>query len=93
MLEKSVSKMLAVAMLAGLSLITRAEELPLVDAHIHYSEDAWEVLSAERAVEIMKTAGLKKAQVSSSGDEGTQKIYRLAPDLVVPVLRPYRKSG
>ena len=31
--------------------------------------------------------------VSSSSDEGTQKLYALAPDLVVPVLRPYRKRG
>jgi predicted TIM-barrel fold metal-dependent hydrolase len=31
--------------------------------------------------------------VSSSSDEGTQKLYAVAPELVVPVLRPYRKRG
>jgi predicted TIM-barrel fold metal-dependent hydrolase len=31
--------------------------------------------------------------VSSSSDEGTQKLYALAPDLVVPVLRPYRSRN
>ena len=65
----------------------------LIDAHIHYSHDAWTVLSPERAVELLRQAGLKQAFVSSSSDEGTQKLYRLAPDLVVPVLRPYRKRG
>jgi len=92
-LEKPCLKFFNAIILLALSLPTGAEEIPLVDAHIHYSHDAWDVLSPERAIEIMKTAGLKKALVSSSSDEGTQKLYRLAPELVVPVLRPYRKRG
>jgi hypothetical protein len=74
-------------------LVAAAAELPVIDAHIHYSHDAWEATPAEKAVEILREAGLKKAFVSSSGDEGTQKLYALAPELVVPVLRPYRKRG
>ena len=31
--------------------------------------------------------------VSSSSDDGTQKLYAEAPDLVIPVLRPYRQRG
>ncbi len=65
----------------------------IVDAHIHYSHDAWQVTPPQQAVKILRQAGLKKAFVSSSGDEGTQKLYALAPELVVPVLRPYRKRG
>jgi len=74
-------------------LVTVAAELPIVDAHIHYSHDAWDATPPEKAVAILREAGLKKAFVSSSSDEGTQKLYALAPDLVVPVLRPYRKRG
>jgi len=70
-----------------------AAPLALIDAHIHYSHDAWAVLSPERAVALLRQAGVKKALVSSSSDAGTQELYRLAPDLVVPVLRPYRKRG
>jgi hypothetical protein len=70
-----------------------AAELPLINAHIHYSHDAWERLPAEDAVAILRKAGLEKAFVSSSSDEGTQRLYALAPDLIVPVLRPYRKRG
>ena len=70
-----------------------ATELPLIDAHIHYSHDAWEPVPPERALEILREAGVKRALVSSSGDEGTQKLYRIAPQLVVPVLRPYRRRG
>ncbi len=66
---------------------------PLIDAHIHYSHDAWEVLSTAEAVKVLRQAGLKKAFVSSSSDDGTQKLYKAAPDLIVPVLRPYRRRG
>ena len=65
----------------------------IIDAHIHYSHDAGQVTPPQQAVKILRQAGLKKAFVSSSGDEGTQKLYALAPELVVPVLRPYRKRG
>ena len=67
--------------------------LPTVDAHIHYSHDAWEKFPPPEAIALLKKAGLKHAFVSSSSDEGTQKLYRLAPDFIVPVLRPYRKRG
>jgi predicted TIM-barrel fold metal-dependent hydrolase len=67
--------------------------LPIFDAHLHYSHDAWERIPPPQAVKLLRDAGLKKAMVSSSSDEGTQKLYALAPDLVVPVLRPYRSRG
>lgn len=76
-----------------ITLSVSAAELSIIDAHIHYSHDAWSLLSPEKAVKILRRAGLKKVLVSSSSDEGTQKLYALAPDLVVPVLRPYRKRG
>src|SRR5262249_34747723 len=70
-----------------------AADLPLFDAHIHYSHDAWDNLPPKEAVLILRKAGLKRALVSSSGDEGTQRLVAEAPDLVVPSLRPYRKRG
>lgn len=70
-----------------------AGELQLVDTHIHYSHDAWEYLPPAKAVALLREAGLRHAFVSSSSDEGTQKLHALAPELVVPVLRPYRRRG
>ena len=67
--------------------------LPIFDAHLHYSHDAWEQLSAKQAVALMREAGLQRAMVSSSSDEGTQRLLAEAPDLVLPVLRPYRTRG
>jgi Amidohydrolase len=70
-----------------------AAELPIVDAHIHYSHDAWTSVPPKEAVAILRKAGLKWALVSSSSDEGTQKLLAEAPDIIVPALRPYRKRG
>lgn len=68
-------------------------DLRLYDTHIHYSHDAWEQLPPRQAVAVLREAGLQRAFVSSSSDEGTQKLYAVAPDLIVPVLRPYRRRG
>ncbi len=70
-----------------------AQERALIDTHIHYSHDAWEMLPPAQALEVLRAAGLSRAFVSSSSDEGTQKLYALAPDFIVPVLRPYRRRG
>ena len=77
----------------GYSVNSQADELIVIDSHIHYSHDAWQKFPPPKAVEILRDSGLKKAFVSSSSDQGTQMLYQEAPDLIVPVLRPYRKRG
>jgi predicted TIM-barrel fold metal-dependent hydrolase len=67
--------------------------LPIFDAHLHYSHDAWESVPVPQALEILRKAGLKRALISSSGDEGQQRLYAAAPELVIPELRPYRRRG
>ncbi len=67
--------------------------LPIFDAHIHYSHDAWEVVPTAEVIALMRKAGLKGALVSSSNDEGTQRLFKAAPELIVPSLRPYRLRG
>lgn len=71
-------------------LSAAADPMPLFDAHVHYSHDAWETVPPPQAVAILRKAGLKGVLVSSSDDEGTQKLLAAAPDLIVPELRPYR---
>lgn len=67
--------------------------LPIADAHVHYSHDSVEMTPPERVVELMRNAQLKFAMVSSSDDNGTQLLRDLAPELIVPSLRPYRRRG
>lgn len=67
--------------------------LPIFDAHLHYSHDAWENLPPQAAIDVLKQAGIKRAFLSSSDDDGQQRLYTLAPDIIVPSLRPYRTRG
>ncbi len=67
--------------------------LPIFDAHLHYSHDAWETVPVADVIAILRKAGVRRALVSSSGDEGQQRLHAAAPGLIVPELRPYRRRG
>ena len=70
-----------------------ADELPIFDAHVHYSHDAWENVPPKMAIELLRKAGVKRALVSSSNDDGNQKLIAEAPELILSSLRPYRTRG
>ena len=72
------------------SVVMAAEKMPLFDGHIHYNRDVWTIYSPEAALAKLERAGIVQALVSSTPDEGTIKLYKLEPKLVIPVLRPYR---
>jgi hypothetical protein len=67
--------------------------LPIFDSHMHYSHDAWDNLPPAAALEVLRKAGVRRALVSSSNDEGQQRLFALAPEVIVPSLRPYRTRG
>jgi hypothetical protein len=86
-------RLLYVALLPFASLAAGAGELPLFDAHLHYSHDAWDNLPPEKALDLLRAAGVKRGLVSSSNDEGQQRLAALAPDRILLSLRPYRQRG
>ncbi|TRZ68488.1 MAG: amidohydrolase, partial [Rhodocyclaceae bacterium] len=88
-------RILSVVLLAALAAANAdaASPLPIFDAHVHYSHDAWEVVPPKEAIAILRKAGLSRVLVSSSNDDGTQKLYAEAPELIIPELRPYRHRG
>lgn len=67
-----------------------ANELPLFDAHVHYSSDVWETISPKRAINKLKKNGIRKVIASSTPAQGAIKLYNAKPDFVIPFLRPYR---
>ncbi len=81
---------IVVAAAMSFSTAVIAQELPIFDAHVHYSHDAREALPTQEAIAILRRAGVRRALVSSSDDEGTQRLLNAAPDLIIPELRPYR---
>jgi hypothetical protein len=87
----------AISLGLGSNLYAQGKEaatgLAIFDAHVHFSHDAAAQIGTEKAIALLREAGLKRVMVSSSDDEGTQKLFNAAPDLIVPSLRPYRQRG
>jgi len=83
----------ALLAMAFVPLAASAAELPIFDAHLHYSHDAWESMPPKQAIAMLRKAGVKRALVSSSGDDGQQRLATEAPDLIIPELRPYRSRA
>jgi hypothetical protein len=86
-------KIIAVVCLASASVAGAADALPIFDAHVHYSQEAWERMPPKEAIALLRKAGVKRALVSSTNDDGNQKLYVEAPDLILPSLRTYRTRG
>ncbi|MGL4635390.1 MAG: amidohydrolase family protein [Beijerinckiaceae bacterium] len=84
---------LLLAVPALTSPATAQQPMPIFDAHVHYSHDAVQLVPPKEAVAILRKAGLKKVLLSSSDDDGTQKLHAEAHDIVVPSLRPYRNRS
>jgi hypothetical protein len=74
-------------------VLGQAPELPIFDAHIHYSQSDWETLSPHQVLTILEKAGVRQALVSSTPDDGTLKLYQVDAKRIVPFLRPYRTRG
>jgi hypothetical protein len=91
--------LLVAVLLAAMPLVGWAQpighdaDLPIFDAHIHYSRDAWSLFSVDEVLAILDEAGVYKAFVSSTPDEGTLQLAEAAPDRIVLNLRPYRTSS
>lgn len=66
------------------------KRLPIFDAHVHYSRDAWSLVPPEGVRDKLAAAHVPRALVSSSPDDGTLTLHRLDPGRFLPVLRPYR---
>ena len=62
--------LLAFTLLVGLGTASTLAQAPrpVIDVHIHYSQDAWAMLPPPEAIKVLKQAGLKKAFVSSSSE-------------------------
>ena len=66
------------------------QRLPIFDTHVHYSRGAWAPYPPAKILETLEEAGVPRALVSSTPDDGTLKLHAAAPERVVPILRPYR---
>jgi predicted TIM-barrel fold metal-dependent hydrolase len=78
-----------VAALAGTRDARAQNQIPIFDVHVHYSRDAWNSYDPGAIEKILRAAGVRRALVSSSPDDGTLKLRAANPEMFVPMLRPY----
>lgn len=78
---------------AGIAAREAARVEPVVDAHLHYKWNQAEVTSPRAAVAALRRNGVEAAVVTGTPPELALELYRLAPDLVVPIYGPYRRTG
>src|SRR5262245_36162530 len=83
----------AVALIGAAAVAARADEVPIVDTHLHYSANSWPDYAPAALLLLLDQAGVRRGFVSSTPDEGTVRLYEAAPNRIVPVLRPYRQAG
>lgn len=68
------------------------EAYEINDGHIHYNEDMWSKIPPAKVIRYLSDNKINRAVVSSTPSEGTEKLYRLAPERIIPFLRPYRND-
>lgn len=81
------------AMLLGTAVPWAAaaqDRIPIYDTHAHYSKPAWAEYDTDAIFRNFDEAGVVRALVSSSPDDGTIKLYERDKQRIVPILRPYR---
>jgi hypothetical protein len=82
--------LIALALCAGAG--GAAERLPLFDGHLHYSVGAPEAYPPEKVIEILDRAGIERALLSSTPNDGTRLLHEHYPGRFIPELRPYRNT-
>jgi hypothetical protein len=85
-------RILAFCLFISIASISTAENLnPVIyDAHIHYDGDVWPSLTASEAIDALSEVGIAHAVVSATPTEGAEYLYKAAPGMIIPFLRPYK---
>jgi len=72
--------------------VSAQDRLRLFDGHIHYSVGSPKQYPPENAIAILDEAGIGRALLSSTPNDGTIQLHKLFPERFIPELRPYRKT-
>jgi len=80
----------ALGLLLGGSPAGSVQDFAIFDTHLHYSQDSWDHYAPAAILTVLDRAGVRRALVSSTPDDGTLRLYEKAPTRIVPILRPYR---
>lgn len=63
---------------------------PLFDSHLHYGGEDVKHFTPAQVIEILDRNQVKYAVISSTPNDGTQQLYRHAPQRIIPFVGLYR---
>jgi len=63
---------------------------PLFDVHLHYNQADVDSISPVDVVSILKRNNVSRAMVTSRPPELVKKLYRQAPEIIIPMLGVYQ---
>ncbi len=90
-MKRSTFSILLLVFIVATATAGASERADIIhDGHIHYNQDIWSALPARDALQLLRRAGIQRALVSATPTEGAERLYRENPDLVIPMLRPYK---
>lgn len=71
--------------------LTAQSGLPIFDSHLHYGGEDVANFSPAQIIDIFDDNNIAYALVSSTPNDGTEKLYRKAPQRIIPFLGLYKK--
>lgn len=85
-----VRRRLLMLLVLGFMAGTAAAATPLFDAHLHYGGDDARHFSPAEVMAIFDRNDVRYALISSTPNDGTEALYRHAPERIIPFLGVYR---
>ena len=74
-------------------ITTTVHAYNLHDAHLHYNQSIWKRLPPGQVIHYLVENDIQRAIFSSTPEKGTEMLYEIAPDRIIPFIRPYRSYG
>lgn len=65
-------------------------ELPIFDSHLHYGDEDFKVFTPQQVLEIFDKNRITHALVSSTPNDGTEQLYKAAPQRIIPFFGLYQ---
>ncbi len=70
--------------------LTAQSVLPIFDSHLHYGGEDVRVFTPSQIIDIFDRNRVEYALVSSTPNDGTERLYKHAPERIIPFLGVYR---
>jgi predicted TIM-barrel fold metal-dependent hydrolase len=87
---KMVSRLLVTLLFLVFSTSHASQQRTLFDSHLHYGGEDVAAFTSQQVLDIFDRNHVRYALISSTPNDGTEKIYHAAPERIIPFLGLYK---